>query len=193
MSRIIWPQGNCATGCCAIALGECFRDELHGYQVTRRKSAHIGEGFLQVGGEAIDDSGTPGGLFLPCQDDFPGVSVGFDDDGIGRQDGTDTATAEMGLDFLKCGGVALGQRRRRRYGRKDGLRPSAATGKARLVWFFRVGFAWFIALMTSGTRRIRIMRRKKSYREFAEGFLKYQRVSFFKRQTTPSFHRSVGN
>ena len=66
------------------AIGEFPGEYLHGQQVARRQAAHVGEGFLKVGGKAVDDSGSPRGLLLPGEDDLPSLPAGFDDDGIGR-------------------------------------------------------------------------------------------------------------
>ncbi|CAK0766946.1 hypothetical protein CCP4SC76_4650006 [Gammaproteobacteria bacterium] len=100
---------------------ECLGKKLHREQVARRKSAHVRKGFLEIRGEAVNDSGSPCGFLLAGEDDFPGVPVGFDDDGIGGEDGADAGTAEMGLYLLERSGVAFGQGRGRWGDGEDGL------------------------------------------------------------------------
>ena len=79
----------------------------HGKQVASSEATHVREGFLKVGGKAINDFGSPSGFLLAGENDFPGVPIGFDDNRIGRENGTDAGVAEVGLDFLKRGGVGL--------------------------------------------------------------------------------------
>ena len=89
------------------AVGECLGKELHGEKVARGQPAHIREGFLKVGGKAVDDFGSPSGFLLAGENDFPGVPIRFDHYGIGRENGTDAGITEVGLDLLKRGGVGL--------------------------------------------------------------------------------------
>ena len=93
---------------------------------------------MEVGGEAVDDLGSPCGFLLASEDDFPGVPVGVDDDWVGGKDGTDAGVAEVGLDLLQGGSVGLGQGRGGRGYGKDGPVSGAATGEA---WFHFLG--WF--------------------------------------------------
>jgi hypothetical protein len=81
--------------------------DFHGQKVAGGQPAHVGEGFLKVGGKAVDDFGSPSGFLLASENDFPGVPIRFDHNGIGRKNGTDAGVAEMGLDLLKRGGVGL--------------------------------------------------------------------------------------
>ena len=122
------------------AVREGFGKCSHGEQVAASEPAHVREGFLEVGGEPVNDFGTPGGLLLAGEDDFSSLPVGFDDDGVGRQNGADASTAEVGLYLLKRGGVALGQRRGSRRNREDRFGPGATTGKTGVIRFFRAGF-----------------------------------------------------
>ena len=64
-------------------------EDFHGQKISRGKSAHVGEGFLKVCGKSVDDFGSPGSFLLAGENDFSGVPVGFDHDGIGRENGTD--------------------------------------------------------------------------------------------------------
>ncbi len=89
------------------AFREGLGKELHGEKVPRRQSAHVREGFLKVGGKAVDDFGSPIGFLLAGENDFPGVPIRFDHNGIGRENGTDAGVAEVGLDLLKSGCVGL--------------------------------------------------------------------------------------
>ncbi len=89
------------------AVRECLDKELHGEKVAGRQSAHVREGFLKVGGKAVDDFGSPSCFLLAGENDFPGVPIRFDDNGIGRENGADAGVAEVGLDLLKRGGVGL--------------------------------------------------------------------------------------
>lgn len=81
--------------------------DFHGQKVAGRQASHVREGFLKVGGKAVDDFGSPSGFLLAGENDFPGVPIRFDDNGIGRENGTDAGVAEVGLDLLKRGGVGL--------------------------------------------------------------------------------------
>jgi hypothetical protein len=89
------------------AVRECLGKELHGKKVARGQPTHVREGFLKVGGKAVDDFGSPSGFLLAGENDFPGVPIRFDHNGIGRENGTDAGVAEVGLDLLKRGGVGL--------------------------------------------------------------------------------------
>ena len=80
----------------------------HEKQVARSETSHVREGFLKVGGKAVDDFGSPSGFLLAGENDFSGVPIRFDDNGIGRENGADAGVAEVGLDLLKRGGVGLG-------------------------------------------------------------------------------------
>jgi hypothetical protein len=86
---------------------ECLGKELHGEKVARGQATHVREGFLKVGGKAVDDFGSPSGFLLAGENDFPGVPIGFDDNGISSENGANAGVAEVGLDFLKRGGVGL--------------------------------------------------------------------------------------
>ena len=77
----------------------------HREQVASSEPTHVREGFLKVGGKAVDDFGSPSSFLLAGENDFPGVPIRLDDNGIGRENGTDAGVAEVGLDLLKCGGV----------------------------------------------------------------------------------------
>jgi hypothetical protein len=92
---------------------KCPGEKLHGEQVARREAAHVRKLCLEIGGEAVDDFGPPGGLLLAGEDDISRVPVGLDDDGIGGKDGTDAGAAEVVFYLLKRGGIALRQRRGR--------------------------------------------------------------------------------
>ncbi len=81
--------------------------ELHGQKVARGQATHVREGFLKVGGKAVDDFGSPCGFLLAGENDFPGVPLGFDHNGISRENGADAGVAEVGLDLLKRGDVGL--------------------------------------------------------------------------------------
>jgi|GEM_PF-4702080 len=89
------------------AFRECLGKELHGEKVAGRQASHVREGFLKVGGKAVDDFGSPSGFLLAGENDFPGVPIRFDHNGIGRENGTDAGVAKVGLDLLKRGGVGL--------------------------------------------------------------------------------------
>ena len=89
--------------------GELTGEYLHRQEVPHREPTHIGESLLKVNGEAVNDFGSPSGFLLAGENDFSRVPVGFDNDGIGRKDGTDAGTAEVGLNLLERGGVSLGQ------------------------------------------------------------------------------------
>jgi hypothetical protein len=66
-----------------------LRPNLHGQEVAPMKVPPCpGNASRKIGGEAINDPGTPGGFLLAGEDDFPGLPVGFDDDGVGGQHGT---------------------------------------------------------------------------------------------------------
>jgi len=82
------------------ASGEFTGEYLHGQQVARREAAHVREGFFEVGGKAVDDSGSPCGFLLPGEDDLPGLPLGFDDHGVGSDHGANAGVAEVGFDFL---------------------------------------------------------------------------------------------
>lgn len=110
------------------ACWELTGKNLHRQKVAHRKAAHVRECFLQVGGEAVDDSGPPTGFLLTGENDSSRVPVCLDENGIRGEDSADAGAAEMGLYLLKGGGVALGQRCGRRGHRKDGVGPRAATG-----------------------------------------------------------------
>jgi hypothetical protein len=79
----------------------------HGKQVARGEASHVREGFLKVGGKAVDGFGSPSGFLLAGENDLSGVPICFDHHGIGRENGTDAGVAEVGLDLLKRGGVSL--------------------------------------------------------------------------------------
>ena len=81
--------------------------DFHGQEVAGRQSAHVREGFLKVGGKAVDDFVSPSGFLLAGESDFPGVPIRFDNNGIGRENGADAGVTEVGLDLLKRGGVGL--------------------------------------------------------------------------------------
>ena len=132
------------------ASGELAGEYFHRQKVTRRQSAHIRELLFQVGGEAVDDFGAPGGFLLAGEDNFPSPPVGFDDDGIGHQDGANAGAAEVGLYFLKRGGVALRQRRSGGRGREYRFGPGATTGEAGVIRFCRAVLGWLF--LTAHTR-----------------------------------------
>ena len=62
----------------------------------------------------VDDLGSLGGFLLAGKNDFSGVPIGFDDDGVGCKDGADACAAQMTLDLLQCGAVGVRQARKRR-------------------------------------------------------------------------------
>ena len=78
---------------------------FHCQQVARGEALHVGESLAKIGGEAVDDLGAPGGFLLALKDDFSGMPVGFDDDGIGREHGPDARALQVAFDFFKCGAV----------------------------------------------------------------------------------------
>ena len=82
-------------------------EDLHGQEVTRGQPSHVREGFLKVGGKAVDDFGSPRGFLLAGENDFSGVPIRFDHNWIGRENGTDAGVPEVGLDLLKRGCVGL--------------------------------------------------------------------------------------
>ena len=88
---------------------ELAGEDLHRQEVARRQTTHVGEGRLKIGRQAINDLGAPGGLLLAGQDDVSRAPVGLDDDGIGRQHRPHAGTAQVGLDVLQRGGVAVWQ------------------------------------------------------------------------------------
>ncbi len=67
--------------------------DFHGQKVAGRQSVHVREGFLKVGGKAVDDFGSPSGFLLAGENDFPGVPISFDHNGIGRENGTDAVAS----------------------------------------------------------------------------------------------------
>jgi hypothetical protein len=89
------------------AFRESLGKELHGEKVPRGQAAHVREGFLKIGGKAVDDFGSPSGFLLAGENDFSGVPIRFDHNRIGRENGADAGVAEVGLDLLKRGGVGL--------------------------------------------------------------------------------------
>ena len=78
------------------------------------KGPHVGEGIAEIGGEAVDDLGSPVGFLLAGKNDFSSVPIGFDDDRVGCKDGADACAAQMTLDLLQCGAVGVRQARKRR-------------------------------------------------------------------------------
>ncbi len=59
-STMLWPQGNCPTGCWTIALGPCVSESTHIHQVGARESAEIRERLPQIVGKSLDNLYTPG-------------------------------------------------------------------------------------------------------------------------------------
>ena len=96
----------------------------------------------EIGSEAIDDLGSPSGLLLAGEDNFARLPVGLDDDGVGREDGADAGAAEVGLYFLKRGGVALGQGSGGGRDREDRLGAGTTSREAGVAWPFgrRAGY-----------------------------------------------------
>jgi len=72
---------------------ERFGKSSHGKQVTGCKPAHVGEGFLKVGGEAVDDFAAPSNLLLAGENDFSGLPICFDHHGIRGKNGVDAGMA----------------------------------------------------------------------------------------------------
>jgi hypothetical protein len=91
------------------AIRELASKYLHGQQVPRGQPAHVRELFSQVGGQTINDLGTPGRLFLALKDDLACMPIGFHDDGIRCQHGADSGMAEVALDLLQGACVADGE------------------------------------------------------------------------------------
>jgi hypothetical protein len=90
------------------AIRELSGKYLHREQITNGQAAHVRELLLEVGGEAVDNFGSPDGFPLAGENNFPGLPVGLDYDGVGSEDRPDAGTAEVGLNLLERGGVGLG-------------------------------------------------------------------------------------
>ena len=96
-------------------IGKLASEYFHCQQVARGEALHGGESLAEIGGEAVDDLGAPSGFLLALKDDFSGMPVGFDDDGIGREHGPDARALQVAFDLLQCGAVGVRQARQRRW------------------------------------------------------------------------------
>ena len=87
----------------------------HCQQVACGKASHVGESIAKIGGEAVDDLGSPSGFLLAGKNNFPSMPICLDDDGVSREHGADACAAKAALDFSKCGAVCVWQARQRRW------------------------------------------------------------------------------
>ena len=87
---------------------------FHCQQVACGKAPHVGEGVAKIGGKAVDDLGSQGGFLLALKDDFSGMPIGFDNDGVGCQNGTRwRGETSVLAGSTACGATADFEQRRR--------------------------------------------------------------------------------
>jgi hypothetical protein len=100
----------------------------HVLEVARRQSTHVGKRLPQVGGQAVNDLGTPTLFVLPLQDDLPDVPAHQSHRRIGDKYGMQTGLLDAFLDLREDGEVV-------RFGHKSlGIPGSCGSGTRFAAW-----------------------------------------------------------
>jgi hypothetical protein len=97
------------------------RQGPHVFEVTRRQAAHIRKRLAQVGGESVDNPGTPAFALLPFQYQPPDIPIEHNHGRIGRHNDAQALSLDASLDLTENAPVAVGQPGMRRRCRKRGV------------------------------------------------------------------------